>query len=183
MAGIQCKLANNVDAHRYESSTSNQRIENFWLHKTKLYLSWIINFFRDLVNTRSLIQGNVFRMELLWFVCSPLIQYELDRLKEAWNHKIRKSNRTNVYGIPDELYLFPESRGYVQYGKKTDPEVNDILHYLDLHTQAGNINKRFDQNILDYIKYVLQEHHMSYPLRDWNEAKEMYGIIIELAAQ
>lgn len=103
--------------------------------------------------------------------------------ERAWNHKIRKSNRTNVYGIPDELYLFPESRGYVQYGKKTDPEVNDILHYLDLHTQAGNINKRFDQNILDYIKYVLQEHHMSYPPRDWNEAKEMYGIIIELAAQ
>ena len=82
MAGIQCKLANNVDAHRYESSTSNQRIENFWLHKTKLYLSWIINFFRDLVNTRSLIWGNVFRMEFLWFVCSPLIQYELDRVKE-----------------------------------------------------------------------------------------------------
>ena len=24
---------------------------------------------------------------------------------------------------------------------------------------------------------------MSYPPRDWNEAKEMYGIIIELAAQ
>ena len=45
MAGIQCKLAHNVDAHRYGSSTSNQRIENFWSHNRKLYLSWIINFF------------------------------------------------------------------------------------------------------------------------------------------
>ena len=91
-------------------------------------------FFRDLVNTRSLIWGNVFCMEFLWFVYSLQIQYELDRVKEVWNHNIRKSNHTNVYGIPDELYLFHESRGYVQYGKKTDPEVNDILHYRDLHT-------------------------------------------------
>ena len=36
-----------------------------------------------------------------------------------------------------------------------------ILHYRDVHTEAGNINKRFDQNLLDYIKYVLQEHHMT----------------------
>ena len=106
-------------------------------------------------------------------------------MKEEWNlHKIRKSNRTNVYGIPDELYLYPESCGYVQCGKNvTDAEVNDILHYRDVHTEAGNINKRFDQNLLDYIKYVLQEHHMSYPQRDWNEAKGMYGNIIESAAQ
>ena len=106
-------------------------------------------------------------------------------MKEKWNlHKIRKSNCTNVYGIPDELYLYPESRSYVQCGKSiTDAEVNDILHYRDVHSEAGNINKRFDQNLLDYIKYALQEHNMSYPPRDWNEAKGMYGSIIESAAQ
>ena len=106
-------------------------------------------------------------------------------MKEEWNlHKIRKSNRTNVYGIPDEFYLYPESRGYLQCGKNiTDAEVNDILRYRDVHTEAGNINKTFDQNLLDYIKYALQKHHMSYPLRDWNEAKGMYESIIESAAQ
>ena len=67
--------------------------------------------------------------------------------------------------------------------KISDAEVNDILHYRDIHTEAGNINKRFDQNLLDYINYVLQEHHMSYPPRDWNEAKGMCGSIIESAAQ
>ena len=115
MTGIQCKLANNVDAHRHSSSTSNQKIENFWLHNRKLYLSWIINFFKDLVNTGSLIFGNVFHIECLWFIFSALIQHDFDRVREEWNlHKIRKSNRTNVYGFPDELYLYPESRGYVQ---------------------------------------------------------------------
>ena len=72
----------------------------------------------------------------------------------------------------------------MQCGKNiTDAELNDILHYRNVHTEAGNINWRCDQNLLDYIKYVLQEHHMSYPPRDWNEAKGMYGSIIESAAQ
>ena len=88
---------------------------------------------------------HVFHMGCLWFIFSPLIQRNLDRVKGEWNlHKIRKSNRTNVYGTPDELYLYPESRDFVQCGKNvTDTEVNDILHYRDVHTEVGNINKRF----------------------------------------
>ena len=90
--------------------------------------------------------GNVFHMECLWFIFSPLIQRDLDRVKGEWNlYKIRKSNRANVYGTPDELYLYPESCHFVQCGKNvTDAEVNDILHYRDVHTEVGNINKRFD---------------------------------------
>ena len=61
--------------------------------------------------------------------------------------------------------------------------MNDILHYRDVHIEAGSINKRFDQNLLDYSRYVLHEHHVPYPPRDWNEAKGMYGSIIQSAAQ
>ena len=72
----------------------------------------------------------------------------------------------------------------MQCGKNiTDAEVNDILHYRDVHIEAGSINKRFDQSLLDYSRYVLHEHHVSYPPRDWNEAKGMYGSIIQSAAQ
>ena len=39
----------------------------------------------------------------------------------------------------------------------TDTEINDILDYWNLHFEAGNISERFDQNLLDYIKYVLQQ--------------------------
>ena len=90
--------------------------------------------------------GNVFHMECLWFIFSPLIQRDLDRVKRERNlYKIRKSNCTNVYGTPDELYVYPESRDFVQCGKYvTDAAVNDILHYRDVHTEVGNINKRFD---------------------------------------
>ena len=43
-------------------------------------------------------------------------------------------------GIPDELYLYPETRGYL-HDYITDAEVNDILHYQDVQTEAGNQQK------------------------------------------
>ena len=54
-----------------------QRIENFWFH-FKLYLSWAIDFFKDLVAAGRLILGNIIQMECFAFL--PLIQCELDRL-------------------------------------------------------------------------------------------------------
>ena len=92
MAGIQCKLANNTDAQMIGSSISNQRIEKFWSYFKRIYLCWAIDFFKDLVVTGSLLLVNIVQMECLWFVFSPLIQCELDRLTEEWStHEIRKS--------------------------------------------------------------------------------------------
>ena len=71
MAGIQCKLANNTDGHTYGSSISNQRIENFWSHFKRTYLSWAIEFFKDLVRSfkdlvaNSLNLENIVQMEFL----------------------------------------------------------------------------------------------------------------------
>ena len=80
MAGMQCKSANNTNTHRYWSPISKQRIENFWSHFKRIYLSWAIDFFKDLVATGSLILGKIVQMECLWFLFSPLIQCKLDRL-------------------------------------------------------------------------------------------------------
>ena len=103
MAGIQCKLANNTDTHRYESSTHYQRIEIFWSHFKRICLSWGIDFFKDLVATGSPILGKIVQMACLWFVFSPLIQCELSRFTEEWRlHKIRKSNHFLVSRSPDE---------------------------------------------------------------------------------
>ena len=113
MAGIQCKLANNIDAQSYGSSISNQKIKNFWSHFRRIYLSRAIDFFKDLVATGSLILGNIVQMECLWFVFSLLIQCQLGRFTKEWNaHKIKKSNHFFVSGIPGKLYFFPESLGY-----------------------------------------------------------------------
>ena len=103
MAGIQCKLANNTDTHRYGSSTHYQRIEIFWSHFKRICLSWGIDFFKDLAATGSPILGKIVQMACLWFVFSPLIQCELNRFTEEWRlHKIRKSNHFLVSRSPDE---------------------------------------------------------------------------------
>ena len=130
MASIQCKLANNTNVHRCGSSISKQRIEIFWFHFKPIYLSWAIGFFKYLVATGSLILGNILQMECLWFIFSPLIQCELDRLMKEWNaHKIRKLNHSLVSGIPDELYFFAESLGYEQCGKNVAmAEVNEVAN-------------------------------------------------------
>ena len=130
MAGIQCKLANNTNVHRYESSISKQRIENFWFHFRQIYLSWAIDFFKYFVATGSLILGNILQMECLWFIFSPLIQCKLDRLMKEWNaQKIRKFNHSLVSGIPNELYFFPESLGYEQCGTNVAmAEVNEVAN-------------------------------------------------------
>ena len=43
-AGSQCHFANDISAHKYGSSPSNQRTENFWSHYKRGYSSWIIDF-------------------------------------------------------------------------------------------------------------------------------------------
>ena len=59
IAGMQCFFHSDnapfsgEHAHRYGSSTRNQRVENWWSHFRKSMGSWWINFFKDLVK-----QGN-----------------------------------------------------------------------------------------------------------------------------
>ena len=139
VTGIQCKLA--IMYTRYGPSISNQRIKNFWSHFKRIYLSWAIDFFKDLVATGSLILGNILLVECLWFVFSALIQCELDRLTKEWNaHKIRKSNHYLVSGIPDELYFFPESLGYEQCWKNVAmAEVNEVAIESNVHLDFQSI--------------------------------------------
>ena len=184
MAGIQCKFANNTDAHRYGSSISNQRIENFWSHFKRIYLPWAIDFFKDLVATGSLILGNIVQMECLWFVLSPLIQCELDRLAKEWNaHKIRKSNHSLFSGIPDELYFFPESLGYEQCGKNIAmEEVTEVVNESNMHLDFQSIQTTSEPDLVDYFKYLVQASNELYPPTSWEEVKKLYQYMIESAA-
>ena len=55
LAGIQGSFLMSQDVHRYGSSQSNQRIKNWWSHLRKGFTTWVIEFFKDLVNDRILI--------------------------------------------------------------------------------------------------------------------------------
>ena len=184
MAGIQCKLANNTNVYRYGPSISNQRIENFWSHFKQIYLSWAIDFFKDLVATGSLILGNILLVECLWFVFSALIQWEPDRLTKEWNaHKIRKSNHSLVSGIPDELYFFPESLGYEQCGKNVAmAEVNEAANESNVHLDFQSIQTTSEPDLVNYFKYLVQASNKFYAPTTWEGTKILYQYIIESAA-
>ena len=184
MAGIQCKLANNIDAQSYGSSISNQKIKNFWSHFRRIYLSRGIDFFKDLVATGSLILGNIVQMECLWFVFSLLIQCELDRLAKEWNtHKIRKSNNSLISGIPDELYFFPESQGYEQCRKNIAmEEVTKVVNESTVHLDFQGIQTTSEPDLVDYFKYLVRASNELYPLTTWEGAKKLYQYMIECVA-
>ena len=184
MAGIQCKLANNTNVYRYGPSISNQRIENFWSHFKQIYLSWTIDFFKDLVATGSLILGNILLVECLWFVFSALIQWEPDRLTKEWNaHKIRKSNHSLVSGIPDELYFFPESLGYEQCGKNVAmAEVNEAANESNVHLDFQSIQTTSEPDLVNYFKYLVQASNKFYAATTWEGTKILHQCVIESAA-
>ena len=50
-ARTQCHFANDICVRKYDSSPSNQRIENFWSPYKQRYSSWIIDFFKDFLDS------------------------------------------------------------------------------------------------------------------------------------
>ena len=116
IAGIQCYLRTEgtdeyaaSKAHKYVSSTSNQRIECQWSHFRKQRASWWIDFFYDLHESDILNLTNEIHMETLWYCFADLLQADLNKVKEYWNsHRIRKSRHGSTSGVPDMMYFLPE---------------------------------------------------------------------------
>ena len=140
-------------AHRYGSSPSNQRIENWWSHFKRGYSSWIIDFFKQLVHDGKFILGNVFHMECAWFSFSHLIQRELDKTRHEWNtHFIRKSRHDTISGIPDELYFLPERKQYRDEGFAVSyAEINNILLHRDVVSESRAIQNVADNDLEQYF--------------------------------
>ena len=183
LAGIQSFLVNNIKAHRYGSSRSNQRIENWWSHNRRTFTSWVINFFKDLVDSGEVILGSHFHMECLWFIFSKFMQTELDRIKNEWNsHFIRKSRCTVASGIPDELFFLPEIWGMLDCKVPVSRQaINGILNQRDVHYEALRDIDVDDEELIEYFHYVISTERLNYPPADWNEAKETYLKIVEVS--
>ena len=96
-AGIQYHFANDISAHKYGSSPSNQPIENFGPTISKDLFFWIIELFKDFVDSGQFQLGNYVHMECIWVSFASLIQSELNEVKRKWNtHLIRKSRNDTV---------------------------------------------------------------------------------------
>ena len=108
MVGIQCFIAGDLNGQRYGTSPSNQGIE-YW---------WVVNNFKEMIDTGDLVLGSHTHMKCIWFVYSMFIQLDLDRIKNEWNgHYFRKSQHASVSGLANGMFFLPTSKGGVQYGK------------------------------------------------------------------
>lgn len=108
------------NSFKYGKSMSNQRIEQWWSYlKRSTTLSWI-EFFKELMEQDLFDNTNNIHNEALKFCFFSLIQSDLEKLKNSWNHhKIRNSrNTSSPSGRPDLLYFLPNNYGAVNCGKQ-----------------------------------------------------------------
>ena len=145
MAGIHCAIHQDGAAHKYGSSVTNQRIENWWSSLRKRYTGWLIDFFKAKILNGTFVTGSNIHLEVSWFAFSKLVQTELRLIMEQWNtHYIRKSPQSAVYGIPNELYYLSQSFGYNNYARPVnDTQLNNTgldIQALELETENLNEN-------------------------------------------
>ena len=77
-------------------------------------MAWVIDHFKSLVDEGKYHLGNYFHKECAWYVYSIFLQQELDTVKVEWNnHYIRKSKKSQISGVPDELFPTPQLFGQV----------------------------------------------------------------------
>ena len=63
LAALQFAIVGSTDAHRYGTSPSNQRIENWWSHNKCLCMTWVIDHFKSLFDKGMYHLGNYFHKE------------------------------------------------------------------------------------------------------------------------
>ena len=135
---IQSKLQNDVSAHRYGSSPSNQRIENWWSHNKRQFMSWVIDIFKGLVFNGTLETGNATHMECVWLVFIKFLQYQLDEVRfEGNTHYILRSRHDTVPGLLDVLFFLPDISGHIN---KIKIDVSESV--LDEHLAKEILRKK-----------------------------------------
>lgn len=182
MAGIHCTIYQDATAHKYGSSVTNQRIENWWSSLRKRYTGWLIDLFKRKIANGTFVTGSNIYLEVSWFAFSTLVQTELSLILKQWNiHYIRKSPQCTVYGIPNELYHLPQSFGYSNYGRLVnDEELNNTgLDFHALELEAESLNKN-DPLLLEYFMYVINLKEFHWPPLNWKEAEDIFDTVIAL---
>lgn len=116
LAAAQCFLRRNDSdryagnaAHLYGSSHANQRIEAWWSQLRHSNTSYMIDFFKGMVEHGYYNPDNQIHKSIFWYCFSPIVKKELTKVKEHWNsHYIRRSAHSKVYGRPDQMFFHPK---------------------------------------------------------------------------
>lgn len=176
MAAMQCEFRQDVDAHIYGPSSTNQRIEGWWSFYRRNWSTWWINYFQDMIENEKFNLGSELEKECIWFSFSGIIQKDLDFVKEHWNtHRIRDSWHDTVPGRPNELFCLPEDHGGVD-GLILPISAAQIDHFRDNFLQVEEETNVYQE----YFNYVLSNSDLQEP-RDWKEAESLYLDLLSVA--
>lgn len=175
IAAIQCYFQSNEEAHKYGTSTRNQRIENWWSHFRKSCAGWWINFFKDLRDDGTVDFESTLQKECLWFCFLGVIQASLNKMKEYWNtHYIRSSRHETIPGVPDILFYLPEHSGGMDC---LVPVNNDkIVEMKERHNEEAEEENTYQE----YFQYIMDLEGIEYP-NSPNEAIMLFSYLIEKA--
>ena len=180
-AAIHCALHENINAHKYGSSVSNQRIENWWSSLRRTYTGWVIDFFKRKIDNGSFVTGSWLFQETSWFAFSPLLQKELFNVVKNWNcHRIRKSGFDTIGGIPNQLYDLPTSFGFEEQGTRvTEEDLNKIDGIKDIENNFCSLNS-CDIDLKGYFEHVIATKDIPYPPSNWVAAEQLFDLLISL---
>ena len=176
MAAIQCSIRGTGDAHQYGSSITNQRIENWWSHQKKQHTSWIIDFFKAMVEDGTLVTGSDLHTNLVWYVFAEFLQKELDDVAYQWNtHYIRRSRHDTVPGIPDVLFYLPEMSGHQDMKQAIDVNtLNTILRQQNIEAEADDVMVGVQDDMYEYFNFVVNLKGLPYPPKSWEEGRFIF---------
>jgi hypothetical protein len=155
-------------AHKYGTSTSNQRIECWWSFLRRGRSSWWMDLFKDMVNTGLLDIGSKLHTECLWFCFHAVLQEDYDQVKNHWNsHRIRQSRYGTVPGIPDVLFFLPQRSGAIDC-KITVLRNNIYEMELQIHDDECDLKSVYTKSIFilswtmkTFNTQALQMKHMN----------------------
>lgn len=181
LAASQCYFSRDHDTsvpHMYGSSHHNQRIEAWWSQLRRLKTNFMIDMFKDLVNSGLYNCDDELQKACCQFCFGPLIQAELESCKEQWNcHYIRKSESSEVYGRPDHLYLFPKEN-FTDHGITVAED--DVAVIKDYLTEYGVENKNEQGSVyFEYFYYLFSKLNLP-ECTDFNIAKTNFLRMLEV---
>ena len=138
-----------LNAHIYGPSHGNQWIESWWSQYRRNRSSFIIDFFKDLVDLGSYNPSNSYQLACVRYCFVPILQKDLDEVKEYWNsHLIRKSGFGCISGRPDVLYFLPETCG----GEDQTQACNtDDLTEMETYVEQSNTSYNSEIEFLEYL--------------------------------
>ena len=147
---------------QYGRSTSNQRIECWW-----------INYIKDLRDQGLYNDSDPIHVECLKFCYMPLLREELHRVAKNWNlHKIRltSGNEQSPCGRPDINYFVPEAFGAISYLQLVPEEDLDMANEICCNAPQDNFGKVFSE----LAEIIIRENNLAVAVIDVSQAECLY---------